>query len=95
MTSLFILHWLGMDNASGRVYLALSGFLGDVSIITSVTAMIRRSARQHREKLAQDARHHRERLRQASEHHEALKQHLSAALAVPAAQPRRRGGDRA
>ena len=94
MTGLFILHWLGMDNASGRVYLALSGFIGDVSIISSVTAMIRRSARQHREKIAQDARHHRERLEQASEHHEALKQHLSAALAVPAAPPRRRGGER-
>jgi hypothetical protein len=32
----FILHWLGMDNASGRVYLFWSGFFGDVTIFAAV-----------------------------------------------------------
>jgi hypothetical protein len=30
-----LLHWLGLDNASGRVYLFWSGFFGDISILVA------------------------------------------------------------
>lgn len=36
-----VFHWLGMDNASGRVYLFWSGFFGDVTIFASAIAIAR------------------------------------------------------
>lgn len=44
MTVHLIAHWLGLDNGSGPVYLAWSGFGGDISqlaIIGAVVAVVR------------------------------------------------------
>jgi len=87
-----LLHILGLDSVSGRWYAAWSGVGGDVTIVGAVIGWLRRSARQHAEKLAQDARHHREMLEQADGHHKAhmdlLRRQHSQLTAPPA------GGDR-
>ena len=36
------LHWLGLDSASGPVYLALSGFVGDLALVGGVAAIYRK-----------------------------------------------------
>ena len=38
----WLAHWLGLDNASGPVYLGLSGFIGDLSLIGAGFAVYRK-----------------------------------------------------
>jgi hypothetical protein len=38
----WLLHWLGLDNASGPVYLFWSGFFGDVTILSIPVTLLRK-----------------------------------------------------
>lgn len=38
----FLSHWLGLDNASGAVYLWWSGFVGDLGYLAIVATLLRR-----------------------------------------------------
>jgi hypothetical protein len=69
----WLLHWLGMDNLSGAVYGAWSGWGGDLAIVASVVTVLRRLVKNHGQRLAQSAQHHRELLEQHRAHHEELK----------------------
>lgn len=87
----FLLHIFGLDNASGVAYLTWSGVLGDASILGGFVAWMRRSRRQHVERMAQSASQHQSLMQLHREHHEAhlslLRKHHSQALdaAAPAA----------
>jgi hypothetical protein len=64
----------------GAVY---SNLLASVICAAFVWWRVRaRMTLHHAEALAQAARHHAERIRQAAEHHEALKAHVTAAVAA-------------
>lgn len=38
----FLSHWLGLDDASGSIYLLWSGFVGDLGYLAIVTAIVRK-----------------------------------------------------
>jgi len=69
----WLAHWLGMDNLAGPVYGALSGWVGDVAIISGVATLVRRLVSHHKASAAQAERHHLERQAQATAQHNELK----------------------
>jgi hypothetical protein len=46
----WLLHWLGMDNPAGPVYLGLSGFVGDLTLLAGLVAFVAHAVVSYRHK---------------------------------------------